>query len=129
MSTIYEQFVVFKPDLLMEELPLTPDLYERLDTEFDGFKGHTLVSAYQFTESWPTWEIHPNGDEMVVLLSGSAEFKLKTGDSVASKLLASPGDFVIVPRNTWHTAAITESANLLFITPGEGTRNETEPTP
>ena len=34
--------------------------------------------------------------------------------------------YVIVPRNTWHTAKVTTPTRMLFITPGEGTENCTE---
>jgi hypothetical protein len=30
---------------------------------------------------------------------------------------------VIVPKGTWHTARIEHKAKMIFITPGEGTRN------
>lgn len=36
----------------------------------DGIRGR-LVSLHTFTSSWDGWECHPNGDEVVVCLSGS----------------------------------------------------------
>ena len=127
MATLFEQFVVQKPDLLMDQLVVTPDIYEQLGKKYAGFADHTLVSAHQFTESWPTWEIHPKGDEMVVLLSGRATFELKSDSGTESVILDSPGMFVLVPKNTWHTAIIEQAASMLFITPGEGTLNEASP--
>lgn len=127
MPTIFEQFVVQKPDLLMDQLAVTPDFYEQLDKKYPGFVDHTLVSAHQFTESWPTWEIHPKGDELVILLSGRATFELRAGPEIESVILDSPGMFVLVPKNTWHTAIIDKAASMLFITPGEGTLNEANP--
>ena len=38
--------------------------------------------------------------------------------------LAVPGSFVIVPRGTWHTARTSVATKMLFITPGEGTKNK-----
>lgn len=127
MASIFDQFVVQKPNLLMEQLAVTPDFYEQLEKKYAGFADHTLVSAHQFTDKWPTWEIHPKGDEMVVLLSGSATFQLKSESGVESVLLDRPGMFVLVPKNTWHTALIEEAASMLFITPGEGTLNAASP--
>lgn len=127
MSDIFKQFVVLKPDQLMASLPVTDDLYERLDRDYGGFKSHVLVSAHHFSTTWPTWEVHPNGDEMVVLLSGHAEFRLRTSSGDESVHLDKPGSFVLVPKNTWHTAIISEPASMLFITPGEGTLNEVDP--
>jgi hypothetical protein len=42
-------------------------------------------------------------------------------------VLETPGSFLLVPWNTWHTAIIEETASVLFITPGEDTQNEVLP--
>jgi quercetin dioxygenase-like cupin family protein len=41
--------------------------------------------------------------------------------------LSEPGTFVIVPKNTWHTARIHAPTRMLFVTPGEGTVNAEQP--
>lgn len=41
--------------------------------------------------------------------------------------LTESGTFVIVPRNTWHTARIRSHSIMMLITPGEGTVNAEEP--
>ena len=64
---------------------------------------------------------------MVILLSGSARFKLRLESGDESIELKSPGSFLVVPKNTWHTAIIEEPTSMLFVTPGEGTLNETTP--
>ena len=128
MPQIFDHFVVQTPDLLLDQLRVSPDLYARLDDEFDNFRSHTLISGHQFSEDWPTWEKHPAGDEMVVLLSGRAVFVLRLESGDESIELSDPGSFVIVPKGTWHTAHIDEPTSMLFVTPGEGTRNEQSPT-
>jgi hypothetical protein len=35
----------------------------------DGAEGR-LVSMYTFSESWTSWEMHPNGDEVVLCTAG-----------------------------------------------------------
>lgn len=127
MPNVFEQFVVLQPNQAMNSLPVSPDLYELLDKNYNGFKSHTLIAAHQFSENWPTWEIHPHGDEMVVLLSGSTTFKLKLEAEEKTIELKEPGSFLIVPKNIWHTAIVDEPTSVLFITPGEGTQNETSP--
>ncbi len=37
------------------------------------------------------------------------------------------GTFVIVPKNTWHTARVRRPTVMMFITPGEGTVNSERP--
>lgn len=127
MAKIFEEFVVLKPDLGMDQLPVGDDFYEKLDANYAGFAGHTLVSAHHFSESWGVWEIHPKGDELVILLTGRAEFVLKTKADDESLELTEAGAMVVVPANTWHTAIINEPTSMLFVTPGEGTQNETSP--
>ena len=127
MPLIFDHFVVLKPNLLLEQLKLSPNIYEELDERYGGFKSHTLISAHHFSENWPTWEKHPEGDELLVLLSGRAVFSLRLESGDESVELKEPGSFLIVPKNTWHTAHIDEPTSMLFITPGEGTENETSP--
>lgn len=98
------------------------DLYQRLDAKFDGFRDHQLVSSYEFKENWPSWEIHPHGDEVIVLLAGSIEFVLLIDGTEHHKKLCNVGDFLIIPRNIWHTAKVQISCKVLFITPGEETQ-------
>lgn len=122
-----EMFAVLTPDLGVQPVAVGPGLYEDLDRNFDGFRGHVLVSTFEFDGDWPTWERHPAGDEIVVLLSGSARMLLKTGNGDRQVDLSEPGEYLIVPRNTWHTARISSATRMLFVTPGEGTENQSAP--
>ena len=116
-------FAVLKPDMSVEPIPVTPELYDRLDADYAGFKSHVLISSFVFSESWTTWEKHPAGDEVVILLSGAATIVLQTGSGEENVALKIPGSCLIVPRDTWHTARVTEPTRMIFITPGEGTEN------
>lgn len=115
--------VVLTPNQSCDVVALDSGLYEKLDRDYAGFVGHTLIAMHHFTENWPTWERHPKGDEIVCLISGSAEFVVRTTEGEQRVVLDSPGSFVLVPRNTWHTAHIADAATCLFFTPGEGTEN------
>ena len=121
-------FVVLTPDKAAETVKNTPTMFEELDSTYGDFKHHELIALFEFQEDWPSWEIHPNGDEVVVLLSGSATFVVKLDDDKREVRLSRPGDSVIVPRGAWHTARIDVPTKLLFITPGEGTLNEFDKT-
>lgn len=121
-----EVFAVLKPGLSVETIRVTPTVYEELDSRFDGFKNHVLVSEYEFSENWPSWERHPAGDEIVVLLSGHTEMIMrKDGDDECISLVE-PGSFVVVPGGTWHTARTSVATRMLFVTPGEGTEHRVE---
>ena len=120
-------FAVLRPDLRVEPVPVTPGIYDELDARFDHFKGHVLVSEYAFSEPWPTWERHPAGDEIVILLAGSAQMIVRTKDGERTLALSTPGDHVVVPMGAWHTARPLAPTRMLFVTPGEGTQNAETP--
>lgn len=116
-------FVVFNPRMDAVPERNRPSLYQDIDRDYDGFAGHILVSQHSFTESWSSWEKHPRGDEVVTLLAGEATMVLETAGGEQAVTLSSPGDYVIVPRDTWHTARVTGPCTLQFLTPGEGTEH------
>jgi mannose-6-phosphate isomerase-like protein (cupin superfamily) len=116
-------FAVLGPGASAVPVAVTPTIYEELDRRFDGFRGHHLVSIYTFTSDWPTWEMHPAGDEVVCLLDGEARMVFDRGGAEETVTLSKAGSYVIVPKATWHTAQVSKSARMLFITPGEGTQN------
>lgn len=116
-------FVVISPNKTAFIEDNDEGLYERLDTKYENFQGHDLISLHEFTTDWPTWEIHPHGDEVVILISGSTTFFLKYDSGVATVELNQQGQYVVVPRNTWHTAKTPSNSRLIFITPGQGTKN------
>ena len=122
-----EVFAVLNPDLSVNTVPVTPSIYTDLDTNFNHFKGRVLISEYAFTTDWPTWERHPAGDELVVLLAGRVEMVLRTADGDEIICLDQPGKYVVVPAGTWHTARTSVPTRMLFVTPGEGTENRAEP--
>ena len=126
---IIDVFAVLRPDLGVDQLERSQDIYERLDADYLGFKNHVLVSCHEFSERWSTWEKHPAGDEVVVLLSGSATMILRTKHSEKVLKLNGVGEYVVIPRDTWHTAIVNSPTKMLFITPGEGTQNEVDPKP
>ena len=121
---IEKEFVVLSPDKVASIETKDSTLYQRLVTDYGGFSGHELISCHEFSEDWSSWEIHPNGDEIVILLSGKATFILEQEGGNKTLELEEEGSYVIVPRNTWHTAKTTQKTKMLFITPGEGTQNK-----
>jgi mannose-6-phosphate isomerase-like protein (cupin superfamily) len=88
----------------------------------DGIEGR-LVSQYDFTESWDSWEIHPHGAEMVICTAGTLTLHQEHPDGSTDTVTLAPGDYAINPPGTWHTADVPPgtTATAIFITPGEGT--------
>jgi len=120
-ASIKAQFVVFNPEQQAILEPADATLYQRLEQNYNGFQGHTLISCHEFSEDWASWELHPAGDEMVILLSGQATILLQHEHGIEQIELRHANDFCLVPRNIWHTAKIAGDATMLFVTPGAGT--------
>lgn len=124
---ISSTFVVVDKTLSAETVAVTDSIWTELDERFGDFAGSSLISSFTFEEDWPTWELHPHGDEFVCLLSGDAEMTLALPDGDEIVRLTEPGSFVIVPRGTWHTARMNAPTRMLFVTPGQGTENREQP--
>lgn len=120
-------FVVMSPDKTAHVESADDGLYQRLDAVYGNFEGHELLALHHFDSDWTTWEIHPHGDEVVILLSGNITFVLRLPDGESSVGLSEPGNYVIVPHNVWHTARTDTSCSVLFLTPGQGTQNTDSP--
>jgi mannose-6-phosphate isomerase-like protein (cupin superfamily) len=81
-----------------------------------------LVTAFAMSGDWPHWEMHPAGDEIVYLLSGSADLILDDGKKQRTVELRGRSG-CIVPRGVWHRAIVYEPGEALFITRGAGTQH------
>ena len=87
----------------------------------DGAEGR-LVMIGVGDASWTTWERHPAGEELVVVISGRMTL-VQDLDGTEHRVDLEAGQAAINPRNVWHTSDITEPCRTLFITPGLGTEH------
>jgi uncharacterized cupin superfamily protein len=101
----------------------TPAWYERYGAAHaaDGAEGR-LVTVHTFDAPWGTWEVHPNGDELVVCISGRLTLH-QEGDGGTTTVTLEPGQAIVNPSGVWHTADVSEPTTALFVTAGLGTEN------
>jgi mannose-6-phosphate isomerase-like protein (cupin superfamily) len=64
-------------------------------------------------------EMHPDGDELLYLVSGAVTVTLELSDG-NSEVDLSAGDAIVVPQGVWHQITIREPGRLIHITPGPG---------
>lgn len=108
----------------IEVLPASNSFWEELASgAYPQLDQGRLMLAFTFSEPWSTWERHPAGEELVLLLSGVATVLLEESGKERIVELRTPGDYVLVPRGVWHTAKTTVPTSMLFLTPGEGTEH------
>jgi mannose-6-phosphate isomerase-like protein (cupin superfamily) len=77
-----------------------------------------LVGLFHLTEDPPiSGELHPDGDEILVLVSGAMDVVLEQdGREIVTSL--EPGNAFVVPRGVWHRTVVREPSDLLHLTPG-----------
>jgi len=87
--------------------------------ENEGDEGR-LVCMLPQEATWDSWERHPAGEEVVVVLSGRIDL-IQEIDGHERVIALGPGEVAINPAGVWHTARVHEPGEALFITPGRGT--------
>jgi mannose-6-phosphate isomerase-like protein (cupin superfamily) len=65
---------------------------------------------------YPIWEMHPDGDELLILASGSVSVEFRDGETKRTAPLPSQTAF-IVPAGIWHRIIVDEPSALLVVTP------------
>lgn len=98
--------------------------------DYDGYvaKHCTAAAPGRLThlatskEHWPVWEVHPAGDELVVIVSGRAEFIQDVGGELRS-VVVGPNQAIINPAGVPHTANVIEPFTAFYVTPAIGTEH------
>jgi quercetin dioxygenase-like cupin family protein len=101
----------------------SPEFLARYNAEHgvDGPEGR-LVMMGSGDSSWTSWERHPAGEELVVVVEGRLTL-IQEIDGAERRIEMAAGEAAINPRNVWHTADIHEPCRTLFVTPGTGTEH------
>jgi mannose-6-phosphate isomerase-like protein (cupin superfamily) len=117
-----ETYVHLRADGAAQALPGGDRFWSRPQHDLDRLGDGWLVTEFEGASDWPHWEMHPEADEFVYLLSGEAVLvlELPTGrEEVPLRGRAA----VVVPRGTWHIAKMSQPSRMLFVTMGRGTQH------
>lgn len=87
----------------------------------DGADGR-LVAFHTSSAPWPSWEVHPEGHEVVIVLTGKLTLIQQLGDTL-HRIELTPHQIAINPPGVWHTADVDQPTTALFITAGAGTQH------
>ena len=87
----------------------------------DGIEGR-LVVMVGGGDDWTSWERHPAGEEVVLVVSGRLDLIQRTADGGERRIPLGPGQAAINPAGVWHTADVHGQATGFFVTPGVGTQ-------
>ena len=79
-----------------------------------------LVTLHHFDSPWDTWEMHPHGDELILVLAGTMTLLQDYGEQI-EQVTVGAGEYAINPPGVWHTADVSGPTSALFVTVGLGT--------
>jgi len=102
-------------------LPVGPLFWETVKENPEA--AGTLVTAHTGEGDWDHWEIHPSGDEVLILLEGNLQFVFERADGEDIFDVVA-GSTLIIPAGTWHRARAQRNARMIFITFGVGTTHK-----
>ena len=105
-------------DLLASVVRAQPDPPVAVD-------GLTIGIATMSENSPHGGERHPDGDEVLYLISGRV--KVVFLDSDEDDIDVRPGDGLVVPKGVWHRVDIIEPCQIVYLTPGPN--NQFRPLP
>ena len=100
------------------EHPVDAGFWATIDRN-TALKG-TLVAVFRGNADWDHWEMHPAGDEILVLIEGTLTMLLQRDGDVTRHLMVD-GSTLVVPAGVWHRALIDRPTRLMAITYGAGT--------
>ena len=96
-------------DLTVTPRAMNPGAPQLIDGVTIGFASMTRDAPHK-------GEVHPDGDEIIYLISGRARVIGESEPSDAIDL--GPGDACIVRKGEWHRVVVVEPVQLIYITPG-----------
>ena len=85
--------------------------------------GYTVGVVTDMAEAPPhRGELHPEGDELLYLVSGRLVAVIDDGDldhvGTETRHEIGPGEAFIVPAGHWHRLEVVEPSHLVHVTPG-----------
>ena len=87
------------------------------------FSGLTFGVATMSENSPHGGEMHPDGDEVLYLISGQVNVVFEDED--LDDVLMNPGDGLVIGKGLWHRVDILNPSQIVYLTPGP--RNEYRP--
>jgi mannose-6-phosphate isomerase-like protein (cupin superfamily) len=104
------------------------DFWERIDERTELHAGRLLCMFAIAPGEGDHSEMHPAGDEILIVTAGAVEIVLEE-PSGARAIELGAGRACVVPRGTWHHFRSARGGTLIGITPGAGTEHRPWPAP
>jgi mannose-6-phosphate isomerase-like protein (cupin superfamily) len=114
-------YLCLSPSGAVTTIEVTPDFWPSVGQRQELIEGR-LVAAFVCKADWRHWEMHPHGEEVLVLLEGKLTMVFEEGGA-ERKVELDQGRACVVPRGVWHRVIVQEPGKLLGLTYGRGTEH------
>ena len=83
---------------------------------FDTFNGYKFAVVTMSQDAPHDGEMHPNGDEIIFLISGHLDITLEYEEPQVVSVTQGKG--IVIPKGIWHKVRVIEPAHMVTLTPG-----------
>ena len=98
------------------------------ESPIGNFRFNECTGGVAAIKGRPPWELHSEGDELLLILAGRSELTVLVDGGRATRTLL-PGQLAVVPQGHWHSNDAPEGVTMLWVTPSEGNEHSwDEPT-
>ena len=84
--------------------------------------GGWLFSGYELSADMDHWEMHPEGNEVLYVVSGAMDLVIEEGSGDRTIALTA-GTACLIPQGAWHRQIVRAPGRYLAITYGRGTQH------
>jgi mannose-6-phosphate isomerase-like protein (cupin superfamily) len=109
------------PELSLVDV--TPEFWGTIHQRTELHTGR-LVTGMTMDTDWDVWEMHPAGDELIVVTEGAVHVHVDD-DGVGREFDVDAPEYFVVPAGVWHTMDARGPARMVVVTWGEGTQHRT----
>ena len=115
-------YLAIGDDGVATPIEITPAFWVELTSGQRRLPGRWLMGAGPARESPPNWDLHPEGECLIVLLSGSIDVIQETDGGDRTVELRQPGDSCFTPRGVWHRQIVHAPSERVFLVAGSSTQ-------
>jgi len=101
------------------EVPVDAGFWASIASRTELHEGR-LLTSFRTEGDFPHWEMHTEGDELIIASSGAFTLIVEHGETTP----LTAGEIAIVPKGQWHRLTVQKPGQTVFVTPGKGTRHK-----
>lgn len=116
MSKQIKKFTADGPALLLNDNQTIQ--LKNNPSPLDRHNGFTLNIISMTGDAPHNGEMHPDGDEVLYLMSGNLEITLELEQQQLVYLNA--GEGLVIPKGVWHKVHVVAAAKIMSLSPGPG---------